>query len=97
LAASWQLQEAWGKRFEATQPSRCAVAAGECSSQQFLQLQSLPISEQQQRCSITVMDPTAGLLLPSQEHFLSPSGQPHSSALLITGSAVSSSTRSLCD
>lgn len=69
LAASWQLQEPWGKRFEATKPSRCAAAAGECRSQRLLQLQSLPISERQRRCSITVVDPTSGLLLPSQEQF----------------------------
>lgn len=62
---------ALGKRFETTQLSRCAVAAGECCSQQLFQLQSLPTSEQQQQhCSITVVDPTTGLLLPSQKQFL---------------------------
>lgn len=58
---------ALGKRFEATQLSRCAAAAGECFSQQLLQLQSLPISEGQPPCSMAVVDPTAGLLLPSQK------------------------------
>lgn len=61
---------ALGKRFEATQQSRCAAAAEECCSQQLLQLQLLPISEQQQCCSITVLDPTTGLLLLSQKLFL---------------------------
>lgn len=61
---------ALGKRFEATQLSRCAAAAGECCSQQLLQLQSLPISEQQWHCSITMKDPTVGLLLPSRKQFL---------------------------
>lgn len=66
LAAS----RALGKSFEATQLSRCVAAAGECCSQQQLQLHSLPVSEQQQHCSTTVMDPTTGLLLPSQKRFL---------------------------
>lgn len=61
---------ALGKRFEATQLSRWVAAAGECCSQQLLQMQLLPINEQQWRCSISVVDPTVGLLLPSQKLFL---------------------------
>lgn len=60
-------ERALGKRFEATQLSRCAAAAEEHFSQQLPQLQLLPISEQQQCCSINVLDPTIGLLLLSHE------------------------------
>lgn len=59
VASPWQLQEPWGKRFEATQLSRCAAAAVLCCSQQLLQLQSLPMSEQQHHCGGSNLWPSA--------------------------------------